>query len=164
VPGVSNSTPLLYLAKLGDLSFLPGLFGPITVPQAVWRELVIDGRGKPGATQVESARGDWLTVATPSHYDQVTDLAEGGLEIGEAEAIILAAELGEGVIFMDDERGVLESRARGFEVVRTPAVYFAAKRRGWIDRVQPKLDRLRDSGFRLRAAHYQMILGEAGEL
>lgn len=60
VPGVSNSSPLLYLAALADLNFLPALFGEITIPQAVWQELVIDGRGKPGVTEIEKARGGWL--------------------------------------------------------------------------------------------------------
>jgi len=46
------------LAALGDLDLLPALFGEISIPQAVWQEVVIDGREKPGAAQVEKSHGD----------------------------------------------------------------------------------------------------------
>jgi predicted nucleic acid-binding protein len=62
VPGVSNSSPLIYLASLGDLNLLPQLFGHIFVPEAVHNEVVIAGRGKSGAEAVVAARGDWLIV------------------------------------------------------------------------------------------------------
>jgi uncharacterized protein len=164
VPGVSDSSPLLYLAALGDLEFLPALFGDITIPQAVWQELVIYGHGKPGSVEVEKARGSWLTVLVASDREAVAQLTSRQLQLGESEAIVLANELKERVVFMDDELAVGEARTRGFIVFRTPAIYMAAKEQGWIQRVQPKLDQLRVQGFRLREMHYQMILKDAEEL
>jgi len=155
---------LLYLAVLGDLNFLPKLFGEITIPQAVWQEVVIDGHGKPGAAEVEMARGDWLAVQVVTNRNAVTELSARQLELGESEAIVLANELHERVVFMDDERAVLEARSRELVVVRTPAIYMAAKQQGWMERIQPKLDQLRAQGFRLRETHYQMILADAKEL
>ena len=162
--GVSNSSPLLYLALLGDLSFLPALFGEITIPHAVWQELVIDGRGKPGALELEKARGDWLAVQAISNREAVTQLVSRHLQLGEAEAIVLAEELNQRAVYMDDEFAVREARSRGLVVFRTPAIYIAAKEQRWIERIQPKLDQLRASGFRLRESHYQAILGDAQEL
>ncbi|MEP6960558.1 MAG: hypothetical protein ABI995_00665 [Acidobacteriota bacterium] len=49
------------MSILGDLHLLPALFGDITIPQAVWQELVIDGRGKPGTAEIEKARGNFLS-------------------------------------------------------------------------------------------------------
>jgi predicted nucleic acid-binding protein len=109
VPGVSDSSPLLYLALLGDLNFLPSLFGEISIPQAVWQELVIDGRGGPGASEVENARGDWLSVRIVSNRDEVAALTSERLELGETEAIVLAEELGVRTVFMDDELACEES-------------------------------------------------------
>ena len=162
--GVSDSSPLLYLAALGDLRFLPALFGPITIPQAVWQELVVDGRGKRGAVEVETARGDWLAVKVVADREAVERLTSRQLQFGESETIILANELNVRTVFMDDELAVREARSRGLIVVRTPAIYMAAKEQGWIKRIQPKLDRLRTTGFRLRETHYQMILKNAKEL
>ena len=161
---VSDSSPLLYLAVLSDLNFFPKLFGEIAIPQAVWQEVVIDGHGKPGAIEVAMARGDWLKVQVVTNRNTVTELSARRLELGDSEAIALANELHDRVVFMDDERAVREARARGLVVVRTPAIYMAAKQQGWIERIQPKLDQLRGSGFRLGEAHYRMILEDAKEL
>jgi predicted nucleic acid-binding protein len=164
VPGVSNSSPLLYLAVLDDLGFLPRLFGGIAVPQAVWQELVIDGRGKPGAGRIERVRGDWLTVQAVSNREAVAELRSEKLELGEAEAIVLTEELNRHTVFIDDEVAVRKARSRGLIVFRTPAIYLAAKEQGWIERVQPKLDQLQAKGFRLRQTHYEMILRDAKEI
>jgi predicted nucleic acid-binding protein len=67
VPGVSNSSPLIHLAFLGDLDLLPQLFGHIFIPEAVHNEVVIAGKGKSGAEAVAAARGHWLIV------ERVTD-------------------------------------------------------------------------------------------
>lgn len=154
----------MYLATLGDLPFLPDLFGSIAIPEAVWRELVIDGRGKSGAIEIERARGKWLAVEAVLNRESVADLVAARIELGEAEAIVLAGQLSQSTVLMDDERGVQQARARGLVTVRTPAVLIAAKRRGWIAQVRPKLDQLRSAGFRLRETHYSMILQDAGEL
>ena len=163
MPGVSNSTPLLYLAALDDLKLLPTLFRDIVIPQAVWQELVIDSRGKPGAAEVENARGDWLTVRVVSNREAVAELARR-LQLGESEAIALAEELHERTVLMDDELAVKTARSRGFVVSRTPSICMTAKQQGLIERVQPKLDQLRARGFRLGETHYQMILRAAKEL
>ena len=162
--GVSNSSPLLYLARLSDLDVLPKLFGHITIAEAVWRELVVEGKGKPGAAEVEKARGGWLSVESVANRESIADLAALGLHPGEAETILLANQIGQHIVFMDDERGVRLARAQGLEVVRTVAIYIAATRLGWIDGIRPKLDELRSNGFRLRDVHYRAILQAVGEL
>lgn len=125
---------------------------------------MIDGRGKPGAVAVEEASGEWLTVHSVSDRDAVRRLAASRIELGEAEAILLAEQLRERVVFMDDETGVRIARSRGLLAVQTPAIYIAAKQQRLIRSVRPKLDQLRRSGFRLRQAHYELILRGAGEL
>ena len=55
MPTVANSTPLIYLAALGDLELIHVMFGHVTIPEAVYREVVIDGQGKPGADAVAQA-------------------------------------------------------------------------------------------------------------
>ncbi len=57
---VSNSSPLITLAKIGKLNILKELFGQIIIPKAVWVEVVEKGRGKPGAEEVEKA--SWIKV------------------------------------------------------------------------------------------------------
>ena len=43
---VSNSGPLIALAKIGKLYILKELFGEVIIPKAVWDEVVVGDRGK----------------------------------------------------------------------------------------------------------------------
>jgi hypothetical protein len=46
---VSNaSPPLVNLARIGKLDLLRELYGKLLIPEAVWREVVVDGAGQPG--------------------------------------------------------------------------------------------------------------------
>lgn len=167
MPAVSNSSPLIYLlsSALQDLDLLHDLLGAIMIPSAVYKEVVIDGTGQPGASEVEQSVDDWITVVDIGDPFQVESLQKDiGLQAGECEAIILAGQLQIGTIVLDDRQAVQEAETRTLAVVRTPAVYLAAKRAGIIQKVKPKLDSLRVFGFRLRDEHYRVILQRAGEL
>jgi predicted nucleic acid-binding protein len=164
VPAVSNSSPLIYLSALQDLDLLHDLLGAIVIPSAVYREVVVNGEGQPGASEVEQAVGDWITLVDVEDRSQVNRLQSTiGLQVGECEAIVLAGQLQIGTVVLDDQQGVREAESRTLTVVRTPSLYLAAKRAGIIQQVKPKLDSLRLFGFRLRDEHYRAILQRAGE-
>lgn len=55
---VSDSSPLIALARIGQLELLRALFGTVLVPEAVWQEVVVDGVGRPGAGEVVQA--SWI--------------------------------------------------------------------------------------------------------
>ncbi len=57
---VSDSSPLITLARIGCLDLLTKLYGTVYVPSEVYREVAIDGAGLPGAAQV--ARAVWIEV------------------------------------------------------------------------------------------------------
>lgn len=165
MPGVSDSSPLIYLSSLLDLDLLRRIIGGVFIPRAVYREVVVDGHGQPGAEEVEQALGNWIGVVDAKDTSEVTRIMEmAGLQAGESEAIVLAEQLRVGAILLDDQQAVLEARSRGLTVLRTPAVYLAAKRAGLITGVKPKLDALRAFGFHLRDDHYRLVLQRAGEL
>ena len=52
---VSNASPLINLSRIGQLALLPTLHQQITVLEAVWREVVVDGADQAGAAEIESA-------------------------------------------------------------------------------------------------------------
>lgn len=59
---VSDSSPLISLARIGKLDLLHRLYGELLIPQAVWRELVVKGAGQSGVEEIKSAA--WIkTVA-----------------------------------------------------------------------------------------------------
>lgn len=52
---VSDTSVLINLAWIKQLDLLPKLYGEVIIPTAVWDEIVVEGAGKPGAQEVQSA-------------------------------------------------------------------------------------------------------------
>jgi predicted nucleic acid-binding protein len=160
---VSNSSPLVYLAALGDFELLHHLFDKIAIPQAVFEEVVVGGAGLPVAHSVQAAAASWLFVLAIADNSEADRLRKGGLHSGESEAIVLATELSSEALLMDDSDGIRFAVAATANVIRTPGIYRMAKQRGLLMAVRPKIDDLRSAGFWLRDEHYRMILESVGE-
>lgn len=102
MPAVADSSTLITLASIGRLSLLREFHGKLLIPPAVWREVVVEGRGRPGASEVKQAlEAGWLEVAEPSDRSLVVMLRRE-LDDGEAEAIALALEKKAEVILLDE--------------------------------------------------------------
>ena len=87
---VSNTSPLVYLAELGDFALLPELFSEVAIPPGVYEEISVGGAGLPVAYAVEGALASWLSVKEVASKPQAGLLRQRGLHTGEAEAIELA--------------------------------------------------------------------------
>ena len=62
-PVISDASVVMNLAIIGQLDVLKVFFGEVLIPEAVWKEVVLEGRGKPGANEVAQAVGEgWLKV------------------------------------------------------------------------------------------------------
>lgn len=161
---VSNSSPLIFLSAVSDLHLLQRIFGVVTIPPAVWREVVIEGEGLPGAAEIRQAEGSWLFIDQVASHGRVVDIMQHqGLQIGESEAIALGEQRSSPVL-LDEQRAVQYARSVGLRVVRTPLVYATAKEMGLIPSVRDKLDGLRSKRFFLKDRDYQEILRMVGEL
>ena len=57
---ISDTSPIINLAVIGQLNLLQKLYGTVVVPQAVYEEIVIEGAGQAGATEV--AQADWIEI------------------------------------------------------------------------------------------------------
>lgn len=86
---VSNASPLINLARIGDLDLLRRLYGEVVIPEAVWDEVVVSGAGQPGATEV--AQATWIQKQAPGNRALIQVLRQD-LDAGEAEAVALAVE------------------------------------------------------------------------
>lgn len=71
---VSNSSPLIYLAALGDFELLPRLFGEIHIPRAVWTEIVEQGAGFPVQPAALQAVAIGYVGATAHPIQQTLDI------------------------------------------------------------------------------------------
>jgi len=158
---VCDASVLINLARIGDLELLRRLYGELLVAEAVWREVVIEGRGQPGAEAVSTA--SWIQAREVLNQDLVRALRQD-LDAGEAEAIALALEARADLLLIDERLGRETARHLGLQYVGLIGVLVAAKRSGFIEAVKPRLDVLRDAaGFRVSDALYQRVLHDQEE-
>ncbi|KXB02109.1 hypothetical protein AKJ43_02470 [candidate division MSBL1 archaeon SCGC-AAA261D19] len=131
---VSDSTPLIYLAKIGKLPLLKEFFGEVLIAEEVKREVVDRGkeRGSPDAFVVEKAMNEgWIRVEGTKRMEK---LEEFGIHEGEAETISLAVHLNEERILVDQTHARLAAKALGLKPVGTIYVLLKALKQGVIDR------------------------------
>jgi predicted nucleic acid-binding protein len=157
---VADSSPLIALAKIEQIDLLPRLLGPILIPEAVYNEIVVLGAGMPGSSQI--ARADWIEVRSVSDPFQV-ELLQDDLDIGEAEAIVLAQEVQARRLLIDEMRARAAAELLGIPHTGTIGLLLLAKRAGYLDQIAPFLQQLRRHNFYLSSTLYQAILTQAHE-
>lgn len=124
---VANSSPLISLAASGLLDVLPALFGTVHIPDAVYDEVVTKGQGRAGAQLVTQAA--WITRHTVADRQKVEAFCDQTkLHRGEAEAILLAVELGATAIILDDAGARKAALAHQLTVTGTVGVLLSAKK------------------------------------
>ena len=155
---VSNTSPLFYLHRLGQLELLPRLYGSVLVPEEVARELE---RGRhEGHDAPNLAVLDWASVHPVS---LPASLESCNLDPGELAAIALALTIPGCRLLLDDREARREALARQFLVTGTLGALDQAKREGLLTEVKPWVDRLRQLGFRISPALYATVLEQVGE-
>lgn len=158
---VSNTSPLINLARIGELDLLQELYETLIVPDAVWQEVVIDGAGLPGAAQVETS--GWIKVQSVRNVQLVQALRQE-LDPGEAEAITLAVETNADLLLMDERLGRETARHLGIHYTGLIGTLIEAKQKGIIRSIKLRLDALRDvAGFRLSHSLYLRVLRDQKE-
>ncbi len=153
---VADSSPLNYLLLIGEENLLRALYGAVTIPAAVHRE--ITAPGAPGRVREwATALPAWVTVKSVA-VPPSSDLAD--LDEGEAEAIALADALKPDVVLVIDERkGRQEAIRRGIRITGVLGVLNDAARGGLVD-LSAALERLGKTNFRAAPALLRDLLDE----
>ena len=125
---VSDASPLINLARIGELDLLHRLYGALLIPDAVWREVVIKGAGQPGAEEVRAA--SWIKTCDVVNEHLVRALRQE-LDAGEAEAIALALEVEADLLLMDERLGRETAQYLGVRYMGLIGVLIGAKWNGW---------------------------------
>lgn len=124
---VPNTTPLIGLAQIQRFELLKLLFGEIYIPQAVYDEAVTAGREQGGARQEISA-ADWIKTVRVKDRLAVEVLLDE-MDLGEAEAIVLARELGAEWVLMDERKGRRKLTQMGINRIGTLGILLSAANR-----------------------------------
>lgn len=99
---VSNTGPLIALAKIDQLGLLEKLFGKIFIPTTVQRELL--AKVGPEAARLDQALATFVTVKAPDEAKPEVQAATRYLDEGERQVIMLAHELNL-LLLIDDRLG-----------------------------------------------------------
>lgn len=158
---VSNTSPILNLALVGELSLLQRLFGEVAVPDAVRNELETLSSA-PGTNALHPLPA-WVTTRSIANRPLVDSLSLE-LDAGEAEAIALAVELNADIILLDERLARRVAAGLSLKVVGVVGLLIEAKRRSLIPFVKPVLDVLMTrAGFWIGPSLYARALADAGE-
>lgn len=158
---VSNSSPLIALARIGQFELLRLLYQELLIPPAVRDEVVRFGEERIGAVELE--RAEWIQTVDIGDRTAVELLRER-LDLGESEAIILAIETKAQLLLIDEARGRRVAQTQGLNHLGTVGILVLSKRRGLVEAVTPLLNDLIAAGFRMNEELYRTALELAGEV
>ncbi|MCC7354820.1 MAG: DUF3368 domain-containing protein [Anaerolineae bacterium] len=158
---VSDTTPLIGLATIQRFALLRQLFGEVYIPQAVYNEAVVAGREVGGAKQ-EISTATWIKIVPVKNRLAVEVLLDE-LDLGEAETIVLALEMGTDWVLMDERKGRRKLTQLGLKKIGTIGILLKAKQSGLLAAIRPDLEQLRQHGFSISQAVIEAVLREAQE-
>lgn len=153
---VSDTSPLINLAAVNSLNLLHQLHNQIIIPQAVYDEIVILGKGQVGSDEIKAA--NWIEVR-PVVNNHMVKALEVDLDNGEAEAVVLAVELDADLLLIDERKGRAVAARLGIKHIGLLGILVQAKRSGLIPAVRPIMDKLMtNAGFWISNELYEHIL------
>ncbi|MEQ9485258.1 DUF3368 domain-containing protein [Coleofasciculus sp. F4-SAH-05] len=160
---ISDTSVITNLAAIHHLKLLSQLYNQVTIPEAVYRELVDIEPPVPGTLEVQGAA--WLEVRALVNRGVVEHLENDvRLDPGEAEAIALAIELNADLLLIDERRGRAAANRLGIKITGLLGILVEAKQKNLITAVKPLMDALiATSEFRVSSALYNQILSRVNE-
>lgn len=164
MPVVSNTSPLLNLAIIGQLPLLREQFGEVVIPRAVLDELRPE-EDLPGSEAIRAALEDgWIRPATVENSSLVLALQQD-LDRGEAEAIALVVQTGIGKVLLDERDGRLVAKLMGLQTTGVLGVLLRGRLMGKVRSLKSEMVALRErAGFYIAQDLFESLLKEAGEL
>ncbi|MEM2896225.1 MAG: hypothetical protein QW265_00730 [Candidatus Bathyarchaeia archaeon] len=167
VIAVSNSTPLIYLAKIGRLNIIRNIFEKIFIPGAVFEEAVTEGKAlnMSDAFIIERIVGTWIIKerikpeidAEYRFLDTNTRLGSG-----EKEAIKLCKQLNAKYLIVDDKEARRVSKMLNITPIGTCSIIIQAYKQKTMTKNEANttLNQLLKVGFRIELELYHRILHE----
>jgi predicted nucleic acid-binding protein len=122
---VADTSPIHYLALIGESELLPALYGRVLIPESVVIELA-HAHTPEAVKRWIGSRPAWLEVLRPTLPSP--DVMPH-LDRGERDALLLALETKADLVLMDERDGVEEAARLGLTATGTLGVLDRAERR-----------------------------------
>lgn len=154
---VADSSALVALAICDALPLLDRLFREVKVPPAVFRECTV--HGKSAADVLEAYLRDKVVAVDLNAFA----IAAVELGRGELEAMALCKRIGADRLLVDDRRARHIARLNAIPIIGSLGVLVAAKEKGLVPVIRPRIDAIRSAGIRLGERIVAEALLLAGE-
>jgi hypothetical protein len=163
MPVVSNTSPLLNLALIGQLELIREQFGKVLIPSSVLAELRVD-EALPGSHALRQAiQAGWIHVQPAKNRPLILSL-ERSLDLGEAEAIVLAIEVKANRLLLDERDGRQTAKSLGLPVTGILGILLRAKLENQLPSLRAAMEELQQkAGFRIASPLFEELLHQAGE-
>jgi predicted nucleic acid-binding protein len=160
---LSDASPLIGLALVNGLDWLPHLFGEVWIPASVQQEVLpgVQARGELEISQALSLKHIRVWSATiPKPRKSL-----GDLDAGEMDCLSIALSLPDGqcLVLMDERAGRATAKELGIQVAGTAAVIGLAQKQGLVSSAKACFARLHASDFRISKEVIQAVLAQVGE-
>jgi predicted nucleic acid-binding protein len=159
---VSNTGPLIGLAKIKQLGLLRRLATEVYIPPQVQLELL--ARTGPETPLIAAALEDTIRVKAPPVPDPAADPILRRLDEGERQTIVLAKSFPYPVLLLlDDRAGRIAAQKLRQPLTGLGGLLLLAKRRGLVTAVTPLLGTLRSLGYWVSDDVVNVVKSLAGE-
>lgn len=153
---VTNTSPVIALAGVGQLHLFDALFERVLVPFEVWGELV-DKPGAPEPAELQALRCVGFHPAAPIPPEATL------LDPGERAAIALAVATPGAWVLLDEMAARRVAEGLRLPVKGTLGILVEGKRRGLVSQLRPVIERMIDNGCRFAPDLVTMVLSSVGE-
>lgn len=153
---ISDTGPLIALAKTDNLFILQQLFTKVIIPDSVFQEL-----------QLSSVRAGTVALNNAIFIDKWLEVYQGKVkqvhrianvvDPGEAEAIALAVKL-KIILLIDERRGRVVAKQESVDIIGTAGLLLLAKRKEIIPQVKDILLDIQNCGYRFSESLLKTIL------
>jgi predicted nucleic acid-binding protein len=146
IPVIADTSALLTFASIGRLDLLEGIFGQISIPLAVWREIYVKDL-MPNQMLFNAFRfgSVFRRVDLPVTLELRAKRYALTVDWGEAETIALGHHMNQSVLIDDLAARKLAVRER-VQVIGSLGVLAACKKKGLISRVRPLTEAMVEAG------------------
>ena len=159
---VSDTGPIIGLAKIGKIILLKNIADEVIIPPMVYKELF--GKIGPESNEIDQALNTFIMVKRDMAVEEAVKIELAGLGEGEKQAIGLASRLDNDVILLLDDRAGREVAAR-LNIFTTGLIglLLVAKEKGLVESVGTLIKELRNNGYWLSDDIMKTAIELAGE-
>ena len=157
---IVNTTPLIALSHVGQLSVLKKLYGEIIIPEAVYKELSV--KAESVCKRMVDMSLDWIRVEKIQNQ-MAKSMYKTQLHEGEVEVMILSIEMGADLVIIDDANAKKHAKYLGLPVTGTLGILIKAKQEGYIEALRPILEQMIEHGIYISDNLVELCLKQVGE-